>query len=381
MATTLLTIIFIIIIVIVLIVVLRRYKKKPRGKTWYVDALHMILDGKKDEALENLKRAVREDTENIMAYIKLGDIYRDKGYPIRAAKIHRNLLLRSELNDTQIATILQHLVLDYHTIGSLDRAIEMAERLVHRTKRNLDNQKLLLSLYEERGDWDKALIYRQSTNKWIKKQDQNILALYKVQSGINFINKKAEREGRIRFREATKLDKKCIPAYLYWGDSYRREGRNEDAFKIWKEFTVKNPDWAHLAFDRLMEVLFDLGRYGDMEAIYQQIIQKKPKNAMAYIHLAELYKKQGKLDNALAICQTITNHYPDSLRGHAIMIQILQQQKKEKEALLEALKILNQEIENRTSFRCNQCGLHSEVPLWHCPQCHQWDTFLSEKKQ
>ncbi len=370
----------VLIIFIVLIILLRRNKQKGPKKTSYIDALHMILDGKKDEALENLKRAVKEDTENIMAYIKLGDIYRDKGYPIRAVKIHRNLLIRSELDNKQIETILHHLIIDYQAAGALDKAIEMAERLVHRTKKNVDNQLLLLSLYEEKGDWDKALIYRQSTNKWMKKKDQKILALYKVQSGLKFVEKKAEHESRIRFREATKLDKKCAPAYLYWGDSYRREERNADALRIWKDFTTKNPDYAHLAFDRLKEVLFDLGRYGDMEEIYQQIIQKKPKNPTAYIHLAELYRKQGNLDEALTVCSTMANQHPDSLRCRTILIQVLQQQNKEKEALTEALKILNHEIEKGVTFRCDHCGFRSENPLWHCPQCHHWSTFLEEAR-
>ena len=288
-------------------------KRRKADQSPYVDALHMLLEGKKEKAIDCLKRTVKEDTDNIMAYILLGDIFREKGFPVRAIKIHRNLLIRGNLTDSQIETILHHLVLDYHANNMLEKAIEMAERLIQRTKRNINNQELLLSLYEEKGDWDKAFSYQQSINKWLKRQDTDILALYRVYAGLDLIKQNAEKEGRIRFREAIKLDKKCIPAYLYMGDSYRRENRNEEAFNIWKEFTLKNPDWAYLAFDRLKEVLFDLGHYGEIKDIYRDVISKKPKDSMVYINLAELYKKEGRLDEALETCQHAIEIHPEQI--------------------------------------------------------------------
>ena len=116
-----------------------------------------------------------------------------------------------------------------------------------------------------------------------------------------------------------------------------------------------------------------------MEEIYQQTLQKKPKNPTAYIHLAELYKKQGKLDDALFICNSMANHYPESIRCRTILVQVLEQQNKEKEALTEAFKILNREIEKRVTFQCSHCGFETENPLWHCPQCHHWNTFLEDE--
>lgn len=379
MITYLIIAFFIIIVSVILFFLMKRGRGQKRTKTPYVDALHKLLEGKMDEALERLKRTVKKDTENVMAYIMLGDIFRKKGFPIRAAKIHRNLLVRGDLDDSEINTILNHLVLDYRASGILDKAIEMAERLAQRTKKSVGNQKLLLSLYEEKGDWDKAFFYRQSINKWLKGQDQDILALYKVHSGLSFIKQAAEREGRVRFKEAIKLDKKCIPAYLYWGDSYRREGRDEDAYRIWREFTMKNPEWAHLAFTRLKEVLFDLGRYGEIEEIYQQIIQRKPKNPSVYLNLAELLEKQGKLDQAIEMCRKVTEIDPDSMRGRYLLVQLLKQKGEETAALEETLQILDKERES--SFCCTQCGFESSDPLWRCPQCHGWNSFLTEKTQ
>lgn len=367
------------IIIIFLYTILKVKIKKPRRQTQYVDALHLILEGKNDEALECLKKTVKEDTENIMAYIQLGDIFRKKGNPARAAKIHSNLLVRTNLPDQQLNNILRHLVVDYQDAGMLNKASEIAERLNQRMRKNPEIQQLVLSLYEEKGDWDKAFFTRQNINRWLKKQDQHILALYKVQSGLKAIKKGAEREGRIRFREAIRLNKKCIPAYLFWGDSYRRENRNEDALNVWSEFIKKNSEWAHLAFNRLKEVLFDLGQYGNLENIYKMVIRNKPKNPTATMNLVEIYKKQGRLNEAIEMCENILEIHPDLSECRYALVKILKQTGNEKKALAEAMTILDQEIEKHEQYQCHECGFEQKEPFWHCPQCHQWDTALTEK--
>ncbi len=374
-------VVFSIILIFALVAVrsIIRRQKKPQPSP-YTEALHLLLEGKNDQALEMLKKTVKSDTDNIMAYIKLGDIFREKGLPIRAAKIHRNLLIRNDLNDKQTETILHHLVLDYTANQNLDKAVEMAERLVQKNKKNIDYQCLLLNLYEKRKDWDKAYFYRQSINKWMKQKEEGILAMYKVKSGLSFVERHAEHEARIRFKEAIRLDKNCIPAYLYRGDSYKRDGRNSDAYNVWKDFALQNQDRAHLVFQRCRDVLFDMGRYGEIEDLYKQIIDKKPKNATVYIQLAELQHKQGNLDEAIRTCRNGLNVQPDFTRGQTLLLHLLQQKSRESEALDEAITFLNRKMEKETYYNCHICGYQSKEPEWHCPSCGNWDTFLKAGK-
>ncbi|MBN2416570.1 tetratricopeptide repeat protein [bacterium] len=355
----------------------RRGRTRPGRESAYIEALHRLLEGQTDEALEQLKKTVKQDSDNIMAYIKLGDIYRDRGLPAKAAKIHRNLLVRSDLNDRQVRSVLFHLVQDYRNAGALDRAVEMAERLIEKDKRSRAYQQLLLSVYEEKGDWDKAFFYRQSLNKWQKKSDMPLLALYKMQSGIAHTNLNAEREGRIRFREALKLDRTCVPAWLYWGDSYRRQNRDEDALRVWKDFSEKVPEKAYLAFSRLQQVLFDLGIYGEMEKIYKKVISRKPDTPHAHIALAELYDKQGDIEAAIRVCESVVDLFPDSVTAKHFLVELYYEKGDRTGALEMALKTISREMNRTETYSCSQCGAVSGEPLWHCPECSGWNTYLS----
>ena len=41
-----------------------------------------------------------------------------------------------------------------------------------------------------------------------------------------------------------------------------------------------------------------------------------------------------------------------------------------------ALEGLNKQIQKETSFCCSSCGYESEAPLWRCPECRSWNSFL-----
>jgi len=350
----------------------KRSKEKTIPRNFYVDALHALLEGQLDEAIEKLKRTIRDDTDNVMAYIKLGDILREKGYPVRAAKVHRNLLLRTTLSEEDIQTTLYHLVLDYQKASMLDKAIETAERLVERNKKHIEAKRLLLELYEEKADWDKAFFLRQSLNKWTKKGDQHILALYKVYTGLDLAKKGAEREARIRFREAIKLDRACIPAYLYFGDSYMREGRYEEALKIWKTFALKYPQHAHWVLDRLDDVLYALGRYSEMEPICEEIVRAKPTNPTGYFKLIDIYEKKGRQEEALELSRQIAEAHPHSPHCQHLYIRLLKEFGNTEKALETAMAIFEKEIEEEKMYTCKQCGNKTKEILWRCPQCKEW---------
>ena len=356
--------------------------RKHRGfsKDAYIEALQQLADGHLEEAATALKQVVKTDTDNIMAYIELGAVLRKQGHPARASKIHRSLLVRGDLPDHHMQHILHHLVLDYRDAKMLNKAVEMAERLVERAKKTPEYSQLLLSLYESSGEWDKAIMYKQSLNRWQKKdRDRPRLAFYKVKSGLLKISLGAEREGRIRFREALRLDKNCVPAYIHWGESYIREGRLKDAVKVWKEFTEKQPMWGHLVFKNLADTLYELGRFDEMESIYKKMNHKSTKRPDAALALAALYDKQGRFEETARLSQEIVDRHPESFKARVLLIKSHSALGKTHDAIAEALDVLSATSDRNAHFTCPQCGHMQETLLWHCPRCGFWKPLTEDE--
>ena len=58
--------------------------KKSNIKELYAEGLDMLVSGKKFSAYNNFKEIIEKDTNNIMAYIRLGQVLRQSGNFIKA---------------------------------------------------------------------------------------------------------------------------------------------------------------------------------------------------------------------------------------------------------------------------------------------------------
>ena len=75
------------IAVIITLVLRRKRSQKSRSAGLYINALKDLIRGDEDSAFGQLKKVVREDTGNIDAYLRLGDIFRRRGEPARALQM------------------------------------------------------------------------------------------------------------------------------------------------------------------------------------------------------------------------------------------------------------------------------------------------------
>ena len=79
----------------------------------YSEGLDLLVSGQRKEAYQNFKSIVKHDSNNIKAYIKLGQVIREGGNPTQALKIHRNLIIRPKITTFEKIELYKNLSLDY----------------------------------------------------------------------------------------------------------------------------------------------------------------------------------------------------------------------------------------------------------------------------
>jgi lipopolysaccharide biosynthesis regulator YciM len=367
----------VVIILAVIYFIIRAPKQKRDATVEYTTALNYLIIGEKNKALEKLREAVRLDTSNIDAYIKIGDILREQGSADRAIKIHRGLTIRPELTSGQKITILESLIKDYQAAEKFDRAIQVCQKLLEITNHDAWAQEIMLRLYEGARDWEKAFVALKKIQKAKGKKDNPLLALYKVESGLKLIEQGKERDGRIKFREAIKLDKKCPPAYLYLSDSYIRENRYKDALTELERFSTQVPQLSYLGFARIKDILFHEGTFGEVENIFESLLQKNPGIESIRFQLADIYERKGELDQAIDLCHEALEQNPDSQQAKRYLAKFLAQKGDYEAALQYALDLAeNLMAKKEAQLVCKKCGFVSNEPQWRCPQCQEWNSFL-----
>ena len=357
----------------------RRDQKGEEGNHPYLEGLKHLLDGEKEEALQQLKLAVSLDTSNVDAYIRLGDLLRRNGKSDRALQLHLSLMVRPGISKREKGSIARSIAEDYVQLRDPQKAISTLKKWVAENPKDFHAKEDLLSLYEEQKLWKEAYRLQKEILERKKPFDTLLLALYRAYIGEDCMKEGKLQEAREALREALKLDRNCVPAILYLGDLSYSSGRIEDAIEYWRRILKETPHYAPLVFSRLEKAYFDRGRFSELEKIFEELVDQSPEDTRTLFAQAEIYQKKGKDEDAVRIYEKILELKPDPSRTRSALSGLLEISLKRKnleesrrhaKALSELLSIENE------VYACSNCGFESKEHLWRCPSCSEWTTFL-----
>jgi len=373
-------IIIFLLAVIALILILffyDRYKKDKKAKdpTLYIDGLKAMLDGYEEAAFSKFRQVVAEESDNIDAYIRLGNILRKYGKPDKALQVHKDLTLRHGLSPNEKKLILKSLALDFFDLKEAESARVTLEELLTIDNHNRWALNKLLDTHCLSNNWKAAYETREKLIKMDGKKSKTGLAIYKFLEGTEHFEKKDYHKARVIFKEAIGMDSACTPAYVYIGDSYLAENRLEDAVNIWRKMIQAVPDESQYVLGRLKKVLFDLGKFGEISNVCSEILAASPKNLSAHLTLAEYYYKKGEYNSTTEHLTQALEEHPESYMPtlELMRLYLANDDKRKLGSLIDNLQEKLETVEN--TYLCSRCGFRSETKKWLCPSCKAVDSF------
>ncbi len=291
-----------------------RYRKEKKSKDpkAYIDGLRAMLDGREEIAFNKFRDVVTEDSTNIDAYLRIGTILRKYGKVDKALQVHKDLTLRHGLDLEDKRRILQALSEDFTLLGDTEAALNATRELLALDAGNRWAHAQLLKIFADASDWDKAYETKEKLIKLDGDRSRKGLAIYRFHQGEVLFDRKEYHKARILFKEAINMDPACVQAYIKIGDSYTLENRLEDAVAVWQKRLKTVPEAANAVLGRLKKALFDLGRFGDISTVCEEILETSPKNLEARLTLADYHLKKGERSLATEHLQTAIDDHPDS---------------------------------------------------------------------
>ncbi len=353
----------------------RSQKKRviERKSHSYILALNELIAGNNARAKEQFIEAVRFDTNNIDAYLKLGMLYRLENNPAKAYKIHKELTIRPNLNNSLLIDIYSNIVEDLIDLKSYNDALTFIEKILSIDPHNKWALKIQPDIYTYKEDWKNAFKFLKANASQPETKSRQ-LALYKIANGLKLMDLKEYHDARILFKDAIKLDRSYPPPYLLLGGAYEKEDRVDDAVKVWREFSEQVPDKSYMVFDFLDHAYFQTGNYGAMEVFYTKLIEKDPDNYKALLKLGEIYFKKGEKDKAFDMTERSLKINPHSPHGLKNLILYLDS-KGDLQTIKEKALSLAESVTDKKAYVCSHCGYNTSEIRIRCPECNEWDTF------
>lgn len=375
--TTSLILIISLILLLIIIWIGFSQKKRATRPDPYLEALEYLADGDDHSAMEKFKEAIRQNSNNIGAYLRLGDKLREQGFTKNALRIHKELTLRENLTKEDELRINKSLLLDYEKNEDFESGISIAKKISHEDKSSEKwIIKRLIDFYEKAEKWQEAIEIFRKHFKPFGSDHKHKISLYLVFQGLHLHTMNKAKEGRIKFKAALKLDPNCSAAYFYLGKSYQNEKRVEDAIREWQNFCRNVPNKAHIVFPYLEKTYFEKGIFEDIETFYEELIDLNVKNINTVLALVAFYVKKGKYDKAHVLLEKAEEDFTDSPQLTAKKINVLFHINQYKEAAKKALELyeINNKVTNN-NYMCANCNFESKDPLWRCPKCKTIDSF------
>lgn len=300
----------------------RRQLARPDS---YTTALTQIVNEDWDGALASLRRAIESGHTSPDAYIKLGSLLRRRGEHTAAFQIHQTLTVRTDLSVEDRNTVLRCLVDDYRALGRPDDALRILQQLAQGGRDPGIHREIAREALQS-GQHDTAERAIREAQRLDGGFDRTEVARFLAQLGDRSLQRGQTAEAKRYLQEALKEHGQCEVALLRLGDLAYADADQESALFYWQRLAFAGPTEDPELYERLERVYFDLGKFGEIERVYAQILEKRPRDMQVLLASARIATKKGEMDEAEQLLRQALDVAPGSLRGFHMLATLLLEQ-------------------------------------------------------
>jgi len=362
-------------IVMVVVLIARRARRRVRrGPDPYVEGLSLLVDGDRSEAFARFQESVRGDGAPADAYIRLGKLLREQGEAGKALQIHKSLTVKTDLTRREKTALFVNIAEDYAALGHSGKAVEVLDTAVRTMHLRSPRVYRVLAREAHRlGRTEDAYGYLKELSRGGGIGDRE-LALYLASAGEALLAAGKTREARKALQRALRYDGQCATAHLALGNLEEREGRLEAAVERWRRAAALSDALSPFALERIAAVMFQGGTFGEIEAVYQEVLAGRADDERATMALAGFYRKQGRDDEAIQLLEDYRAGHPDAEGARAVLAS-LYASRGGGSALRQLLSEQERSLTAAGAYQCRECGRRASQMRWHCPSCNAFDTF------
>lgn len=151
----------------------------------------------------------------------------------------------------------------------------------------------------------------------------------------------------------------------------------EKACEEWIRYLQEHEERSDLVLARLERAYFEMGRFGDLLQVYEDLAAGRSANLHVAVALADMHRRRGRLDEAVHQLEAVLEQKPDHHAARRQLVGSLLQIGRTEHALRELDILLGQVTQEPGGGACATCGLRG-TDLWvRCDRCGAWQPELT----
>lgn len=345
----------------------------------YFKGLNFLLNEQPDRAIEAFIEVVKGDRESIELQFTLGGMFRRRGESERAIRIHRSLLERGDITDSQRLQALFELGQDYLKAGLLDRAEAAFEKL-RGTAFERDAMIFLVEIFQQEREWEKAI----ATTRALEGKDsfqQKAIANFYCEWANSLLNQSRAEEAKDKLQLALEFNRRCVRASLILGDLYAASGNHSEAIAVWKRIEQQDPPYLALCAAKLLSSYRAIGAVEEGLVLLKGFLASFPSLDLLDVVFQSVMELEGA-SSAHELVKEELRRNPTLLGLDRLLEAQLVNAPPERRPDLELIRNL---IHNHTlrlsRFQCSNCGFKARQFHWKCPGCGGWETYPPRRSE
>lgn len=349
----------------------------------FLNATQYLISGNRDLAIKEFLSAVDINRETIETYFALGGLFRSNGEIEKAISIHRSLIARENISESDRLRALRELAIDFDKGGFINKALETYKDVL---KINRDQHEVIQSLcriYEDIEDWDQAYNYRIMLSKVGHENQAETISHILVQKAKSLFEKgdfsRCHEDLEDAFRFAPSVSAKILRLRLYLTTGNLDQSKN-----LLLELLKEHPMYTSFIFESLS------GRFNGQENVQEAYNTRLDLLKQYFLDLddGELLENASVTLTKVRLLKQVNMDF----KAYEVLKSFMEQNNAPSEALkaeyiktLIKLKRYDEVVEqvdgllenlhqSLTKHYCSNCGYNSDEIFWRCPQCHEWET-------
>lgn len=341
----------------------------------YSAALGLLTTNDLDAALDSLRRTVQSTQAPPDAYIKLGELLRMRGEPIAALRVHQGLTVRQDLRPAERLATLRALVEDHRALGQHVDALRVLEQLATDRRdagvlRDLARQSILA------GDIDGALVALNDAQRAEPGLPAPEAAAFLAAAGARLLRSDRVADAKRLLQQALQADDASALALDLLGDIASAAGDHESALYYWQKLVFGGAPADSSVHEKLEQVYFERGHFGDIERVYAQVLDKRPRDLGTLLAAARIAVKKGEADDAERLLRAALDVAPGSRPGFEALAGLWLDEGKNRE-LRELIAAHVAHCAPKPGAVCPQCGSRAAQRLGYCFDCGRYGDYES----